>query len=219
MNFELWGGWGSNPRPADYENAGPLPRLAYQRLCRSNRVSTPPVRPFRRIPIATVIASRSDDGSAGAMRHACRSYTSAKHPVTHRDQISEVCGTSRPHLIHLCVLSRDHSPSCRSRRAAPTNLTTMMIADHIARRAYATADPHAAAHPSRLLAVVPAAPGCSAAPSPDGSRYGLGSAVKMSMLMVALPVQRRSDALPLPDPARLRERLLRWVRLSSVAAL
>ena len=22
-----WGGWGSNPRPADYENDGPLPRL------------------------------------------------------------------------------------------------------------------------------------------------------------------------------------------------
>ena len=45
--------------------------------------------------------------------------------------------------------------------SAPTNLTAMMIAEHVARRAFAAADPHAAAHPSRLLAVVPAAPGCS----------------------------------------------------------
>src|SRR5216683_573548 len=61
-----WGGWGSNPRPADYENAA-FPRwLPHQRLCRSTRVSAPPVRPFRRIPIATLIGSRSDDGSTGA---------------------------------------------------------------------------------------------------------------------------------------------------------
>jgi choline dehydrogenase len=45
--------------------------------------------------------------------------------------------------------------------SAPTNLTAMMIAEHLARRAFAAADPDAAAHPSRLLAVVPAAPGCS----------------------------------------------------------
>src|SRR5690348_9233011 len=49
-----WGGWGSNPRPADYENAASPRWLPHQRLCRSSRVSTPPVRPFRTIPIATV---------------------------------------------------------------------------------------------------------------------------------------------------------------------
>jgi hypothetical protein len=89
-----WGGWGSNPRPADYENAGLLPWLPHQRLCRSNPVSTPPVRPFRRIPIATVIASRSDDGSNGSNGLAYRSHTGTKNPVTRRDQTSVARGTT-----------------------------------------------------------------------------------------------------------------------------
>ena len=28
-NFARWGGWGSNPRPADYENYGPALRMRY----------------------------------------------------------------------------------------------------------------------------------------------------------------------------------------------
>jgi hypothetical protein len=34
------------------------------------------------------------------------------------------------------------------------NLTAMMIVEHVARRAFAPADPHTAGHPSRLLVVV-----------------------------------------------------------------
>ncbi len=85
-DIERVGRVGSNPRPADYENARLLPWLPHQRLCRSNCVSTPPVRPFRRIPIATVIARRSDDGSNGSDWLAYRSHTSTKYPVTRRDQ-------------------------------------------------------------------------------------------------------------------------------------
>jgi hypothetical protein len=28
--FGEWGGWGSNPRPADYENSGPMQRALYK---------------------------------------------------------------------------------------------------------------------------------------------------------------------------------------------
>jgi hypothetical protein len=60
MNFELWGGWGSNPRPADYENAV-FPRwLPHLRRCPGNRLSIPLVRPFRTFPIATVIGKMHD---------------------------------------------------------------------------------------------------------------------------------------------------------------
>ena len=38
-NFARWGGWGSNPRPADYENYGPTLRMRY--LHRYHRVMPP----------------------------------------------------------------------------------------------------------------------------------------------------------------------------------
>jgi hypothetical protein len=56
VNFKLWGGWGSNPRPADYENAA-FPRwLSHLRRCPGNRLSIPLVRPFRAFPLPRSLA-------------------------------------------------------------------------------------------------------------------------------------------------------------------
>ncbi len=49
----MWGGWGSNPRPADYEKYGPVHRTHYLHGCHG---SVPPmalIAPFARVARST----------------------------------------------------------------------------------------------------------------------------------------------------------------------